>query len=153
MSIWVPAIPSDDVVMTRLKWKEVAMPSHDSVKCQCCGKMMVPKTIFSRGFYGGWGWWLGGGRPVSSCCPFCLSERWDGSSPDVREAVWYQALGVVLAFLFTFMVLVALIFGIGLFDAVFGVRSSWLPDLIALVCAIYAGRSFSKWFTHIPAQR
>lgn len=52
--------------------------SKHKVKCKCCGMMMVPKTIFSRGFYGGWGVWLGGGNPVSTYCPFCLSEGWDG---------------------------------------------------------------------------
>lgn len=61
--------------------------SDSKVLCQCCGKMMVPKTIFSRGFYGGWGWWVGGGRPVSSCCPFCLSENWDDPSAPVEKSV------------------------------------------------------------------
>lgn len=47
---------------------------------------MVPKVILSRGVYGGYGWRIGGGRPVSSCCPFCLSENWDDSSrPEHRS--------------------------------------------------------------------
>lgn len=154
LCIWVSAIPSDDVVMTRLMRREVAMSSHDVVKCQCCGKMMVPKTIFSRGIYGGWGWWIGGGRPVSSCCPFCLSESWDGSTPDVRGAIWYQTIGVLLAALCTIVVLVGLIFCIGLFEAALEVgASSWIPDVIAVVAAIVAGRRFYKWFTYIPASR
>nr|QHU24403.1 hypothetical protein [Pseudomonas aeruginosa] len=59
---------------------------NDKVLCRRCGKMMVPKVILSRGVYGGYGWWIGGGRPVSSCCPFCLSENWDDSSrPEHRS--------------------------------------------------------------------
>ncbi|GLF11911.1 hypothetical protein VNPA131183_53740 [Pseudomonas aeruginosa] len=47
---------------------------------------MVPKVILSRGIYGGYGWWIGGGKPVSSCCPFCLSENWDDPSrPEHRS--------------------------------------------------------------------
>ncbi|MGC6992091.1 hypothetical protein ACP0J1_25880, partial [Pseudomonas aeruginosa] len=33
-----------------------------------------------------YGWWIGGGKPVSSCCPFCLSENWDAPSrPEHRS--------------------------------------------------------------------
>lgn len=59
--------------------------SRHKVECQCCGMMMVPKTIFSRGFYGGWGVWLGGGYPLSSYCPFCLSEGWNGVKVPVEK--------------------------------------------------------------------
>lgn len=75
------------------------MSSHDLVKCQCCGKMMVPKTIFSRGFYGGWGWRIGGGRPVSSCCPFCLSENWDDCTRPVEKSVAGKSALLIKAFL------------------------------------------------------
>lgn len=51
--------------------------SNDKVKCQRCGKMMVPRVVFSRGWYLGWGLRLGGVRPKSNICPFCLSEDWN----------------------------------------------------------------------------
>jgi len=54
------------------------MSREDKVLCQCCGKMMVPKVILSRGLYSWYGWGFGGGKPESSCCPFCLSTTWEG---------------------------------------------------------------------------
>ncbi|MDX1296670.1 MAG: hypothetical protein R3260_00305 [Pseudomonas sp.] len=74
------------------------MANNDKVQCKCCGMMMVPKTIFSPGIYGGWGWRIGGGRPVSNCCPFCLSESWDGAATDVRTSTWYRAVALILSF-------------------------------------------------------
>jgi len=73
--------------------------SKTKVMCQCCGMMMVPKTIFSRGFYGGWGWWVGGGRPVSSCCPFCLSENWGDATAPVEKSVSAKSALLVKVFL------------------------------------------------------
>ena len=66
--------------------KEMA---NDKVKCQCCGKMMVPRVVFSRGWYIGWGLRVGGGRPESNICPFCLSDRWH-EAPREHES-WHEA--------------------------------------------------------------
>lgn len=51
--------------------------SNDKMKCQRCGKMMVPRVVFSRSWYLGWGLRLGGVRPKSNICPFRLSEDWN----------------------------------------------------------------------------
>lgn len=61
--------------------------SNDKVKCQCCGKMMVPRVVFSRGWYVGWGVRIGGGRPKYNICPFCLSEDWRGASDNRAEEI------------------------------------------------------------------
>lgn len=74
--------------------------SNSKVLCQCCGKMMVPKTIFSRGFYAGWGWRVGGGRPISSCCPFCLSENWEDGKLNIRNTTAFRLVALALSFLF-----------------------------------------------------
>lgn len=75
------------------------MTSKHRVECKCCGMMMVPKTIFSRGFYGGWGVWLGGGSPLASYCPFCLNEAWDGVKVPVEKSTGAKfALVTQLAF-------------------------------------------------------
>lgn len=63
--------------------KEMA---NDKVKCQCCGKMMVPRVVFSRGWYIGWGVRVGGGRPENNVCPFCLSEDWYVERDDSMDA-------------------------------------------------------------------
>lgn len=60
----------------RVRDKGETEMANDKVKCQCCGKMMVPRVVFSRGWYIGWGVRVGGGRPESNVCPFCLSEDW-----------------------------------------------------------------------------
>lgn len=65
------------------KWGEVM--SKYKVQCRCCGMMMVPKSILSRGIPAGWGMYLGGGKPIGSYCPFCLSEGWDGVKIPVEK--------------------------------------------------------------------
>lgn len=77
--------------------------SNDKVQCKCCGMSMVPRTIFSRGLYAGWGWRIGGGRPVSSCCPFCLSENWDTGQTNVRTTTWFRLMTLGLSFLSLFV--------------------------------------------------
>lgn len=62
------------------------MGREDKVKCQCCGKMMVPQVIFSRGLYLGWFMRYGGGQPAGSCCPFCLREDWDNPQKSVHRS-------------------------------------------------------------------
>lgn len=47
--------------------------------------MMVPKSVLSRGIPGGWGIYFGGGNPIASYCPFCLSEGWDGIKVPVEK--------------------------------------------------------------------
>lgn len=59
--------------------------SRREVKCRCCGMMMVPKSVLSRGIPAGWGMYFGGGKPIASYCPFCLSEGWDGIKVAVEK--------------------------------------------------------------------
>lgn len=70
--------------------------SKHKVECKCCGMMMVPKTIFSRGIYGGWGWRVGGGKPISSCCPFCLAENWDDPEAQAQMSVFQKSVLLLL---------------------------------------------------------
>lgn len=72
--------------------------STSKVQCQCCGKMMVPRVIFGRGVLIGYGLRIGGGAPESSCCPFCLSEEWDGVK---RPGVAFK-VGAILSSVFGF---------------------------------------------------
>ena len=46
---------------------------HSMVTCHNCGKVMVPRATYSRGF---WGY-----SPSSNHCPFCLSGNWHGGNP------------------------------------------------------------------------
>lgn len=85
----------------RLKTKRlmVNVMSTSKVQCKCCGKMMVPRVIFGRGMLIGYGMRIGGGAPESSCCPFCLSEEWDG----VKKPGTIFKVAAIIASIFTFM--------------------------------------------------
>lgn len=118
--------------------------SDTKVKCQCCGKMMVPTVLRSRGLFVGWkyGWWFGGGKPYSNCCPFCLSEEWDGKR-DIRETMLWRHAGFVLAVIafFTTFALAAKAnaFVLGRYDFDFGV--------FVLLASLAGAVGFYKWFT------
>lgn len=59
---------------------------HSTVTCHCCGKIMVPRTTYSRG--------LLGYSPTSSHCPFCLSDNWHGGNPSLHERIfWLMGFG------------------------------------------------------------
>lgn len=123
------------------------MANNDKVQCKCCGMMMVPKTIFSPGIYGGWGWRIGGGRPVSSCCPFCLSENWDDRSRPVEKSVAEKSylLLKVVAGAFLGYSLFSLIgkdaLGVG-YDRTFEMVAQWAFILIAI--AVYRRYKMNK---------
>jgi hypothetical protein len=118
------------------------MSSRDLVKCQCCGKMMVPTTIFSRGLYGGWGWRIGGGRPVSNCCPFCLSENWEDGKVNLRNTTGFRLLALVLSFLFILTGVAILKFAN---ERYFG---GHMPNIFGLI-PILGGFVFGWWFSKI----
>ena len=118
--------------------------SDSKVKCQCCGKVMTPTVLKSRGVFVGWeyGWWFGGGKPVSSCCPFCLSEEWDGK-PDIRDTMLWRHVGFVLSILAFFLFFLggiklnAVLVGQFVFD--FGV--------LGLILSLAGAIGFFNWFT------
>lgn len=112
---------------------------HSLVMCQCCGKMMVPRTSYSRS-YQGWG----GGRPVSNHCPFCLSENWDGSMPTLQAQV-YALLGIGLG------VLACILVGAFLMKIQWwlGIEHKYeLLTWMTYVLAVYAGYRFYRWFAN-----
>ncbi|MFB8831978.1 hypothetical protein ACE0DR_27935 [Azotobacter sp. CWF10] len=93
--------------------KEKFQMRDDKVQCQCCGKWMVPRPIFSRGIWSN-GWRVGGGRVIGSICPFCLDEDWDGVER-VHRGVLFKTVALAIsvfityASIFIFVVIVSLI--------------------------------------------
>ena len=109
---------------------------YTTVKCQNCGKFMVPRTTYARGF-------LSGPYPCSNHCPFCLSSNWDGSAPGFgKRMLWL--LGVSLG------VLACVLVGATLFKLQWltGIEGTY-PWLTLLTCIIsaYGGYAFYNWFT------
>lgn len=115
------------------------MVSHDLVKCQCCGKLMVPRTIFTRGLYGGWGWWVGRGRPVGSCCPFCLSEDWVGLAPASSGIAWHGLAALVVALFSIFLLAMLIMWG----AKFFGIQLHPLTGVLPVIGSI----GVFKWLT------
>lgn len=118
--------------------------SDNKVQCQCCGKMMVPTVLRSRGLFVSWqyGWWFGGGKPVSSCCPFCQSEEWDGKR-DIRDTMMWRHVGFILSVIAFFLIFMV---GMKLNEVMishFEFGLGFLGPLCSLVGAIV----FYKWFT------
>lgn len=111
--------------------------SNDKVKCQCCGKMMVPRVVFSRGWYIGWGVRVGGGRPKSNCCPFCLSENWREQPSQKGISTIHKALLILFLFLTVRGIVGAIqIFGPRFFDDEF-MRNEAGFLMVALYIMIY----------------
>lgn len=117
--------------------------ADDKVRCQCCEKMMVPTVIKSRGLYVGWQWggFLGGGRPVSNCCPFCLSEEWDGKA-DFRSGMLYKHFAFGLSVLCFFLIL-GTIFKL---NVIYGLN---IPGIVLLPMPFVGAIVSYKWFTKI----
>lgn len=107
---------------------------HSTVNCQCCGKIMVPRTTYSRG--------LLGYSPTSSHCPFCLSDNWHGGNPSLHERIFWL-MGFGLGVLACVMV-GALLFKLQWLAGIEGVYP-WLT-LLTNAVAIWAGYRFYAWF-------
>lgn len=112
------------------------------VLCRCCNRMMVPRVIFSRSFFGGSGWRIGGGKPISNCCPFCLSENWDADvqpSP-LRRSILMKILSIPLT-----LIIFALF--IGVFAKISqSLGGSTLLEWIGVVIAVTVTYKFGRWF-------
>lgn len=76
------------------------------VECQCCGKMMVPTVIRSRGVWISWGMRLDG-HVSGSVCPFCLSDNWDGGKRPQHRSMAQKS-----AILLTLIVSAKVVYGI-----------------------------------------
>lgn len=107
---------------------------YSTVTCHCCGKIMVPRTTYSRGL---WTY-----TPTSNHCPFCLSENWHGNNPTIGMRMFWL-IGLGLGVLACIMV-GALLFKLQWLAGIEGVY----PWLSLLTCAIaaYAGYRFYAWF-------
>ena len=118
--------------------------SASKVQCQCCGKMMVPTVLRSRGLFVGWqyGWWFGGGKPVSSCCPFCLSEEWDGKR-DIRETMMWRHAGFILSIVAFFLIFLA---GVQLNKELIA-QFDFDLGVFGLLFSLAGAIGFYKWFT------
>ena len=114
------------------------------VLCKCCNRMMVPKVIFSRSISGGRGWRIGGGKPVSSCCPFCLSEHWDAASQPslLRGSVLMKVLSIPL----TLIMFIMLIGAFGEVSSSLG--GSMLVEWVGIIVAFVATYKFGRWFVN-----
>ncbi|WP_139231988.1 hypothetical protein [Azotobacter beijerinckii] len=121
---------------------------NDKVQCQCCGKWMVPRPIFSRGIWSN-GWRVGGGRVIGSICPFCLDEDWDGVER-VHRGVLFKTVALVISVSITYACLFIYYSPMYLF---FSPRPSgkeitdWLFG-ICLVGAVYSGYRAYKWLVN-----
>ncbi|BAP77689.1 hypothetical protein MT1_0513 [Pseudomonas sp. MT-1] len=114
------------------------------VFCNRCKRQMVPRVIFSRSVVGGLGWRIGGGKPISSCCPFCLSEHWDAavqSSPR-RGGVLMKVLSVPL----TLIMFTLLIGGANELSTYLG--GSAIVQWIGFIGAVVATYKFGRWFVN-----
>lgn len=107
---------------------------HSMVTCYNCGKAMVPRSTYSRGF---WSY-----SPSSNHCPFCLSENWHGGKPRL-EARMFALAGLALG------ILACVFVGALLFKVQWwlGIEGQW-PLLALGTCAVSvsAGYRFYYWF-------
>lgn len=107
---------------------------HSTVTCYCCGKIMVPRTTYSRGL---WGY-----APSTNHCPFCLSENWHGAAPTLSMRLFWL-LGMALG------TLACVLVGAFLFKLQWwaGIEDKYpLLSLLTCAAAVYAGRRFYQWF-------
>ncbi len=114
------------------------------VLCNRCKRMMVPRVIFSRSIAGGWGWRIGGGKPISSCCPFCLSEHWDvvvEPSP-LRGSVLMKVLSIPLT-----LIMFTLLFGASNELASY-MDGSAIVQWIGVIGSVVATYKFGRWFVN-----
>lgn len=114
------------------------------VICRNCKQMMTPRIIYSRGISAGWGWRIGGGKPISNCCPFCLSEHWDTDiqpSP-VRSSILMKLMSIPLTIIFF-----GLLFGFFSW-ASNSLGGSTLLEWIGLIVTVVATYKFGRWFVN-----
>lgn len=114
------------------------------VLCNRCKRMIVPRVIFSRSVAGGRGWRIGGGRPISSCCPFCLSEHWDAAvqpSP-LRGSVLMKVLSIPLT-----LIMFTLLIGAAN-EVATHLGGSAIVQWIGVVGAVVATYRFGRWFVN-----
>jgi len=106
--------------------------------------MMVPRVIFSRSVLGGWGWRIGGGEPISNCCPFCLSEHWDApiQPSSLRGGVLMKVLSIPLT-LIMFTLLIG--FSNEIADSLGG---SPAVQWIGVISSFVATYKFGRWFVN-----
>jgi len=114
------------------------------VFCNDCKRLMVPRVIFSRSVSGGWGWRIGGGRPISSCCPFCLSEHWDAAvQPNpLRGGVLMKLLSIPLT-----LIMFTLLIGAAN-EAAIHLGGSAIIQWIGVIGATVATYRFGRWFVN-----
>ncbi|SIR01063.1 hypothetical protein [Aquipseudomonas alcaligenes] len=118
--------------------------SASKVKCQCCGKLMVPTVLRTRGLFVGWkyGWFFGGGKPYSSCCPFCLSEEWDGKR-DIRETMLWRHIGFILAVIAFFLIFMLA----SQANSVVMTHYNFDFGIFGVIASFAGAIGFYKWFT------
>lgn len=107
---------------------------HSTVICHSCGKVMVPRTRYSRSLFSY--------APSGNHCLFCLSENWDGSAPSLgMRLFWLLGLGLGG--------LLAILVGAALFklQAWMGLEGKYpLLSLLTLAVSVYSGYRFYFWF-------
>jgi|GEM_PF-288106 len=123
----------------------------DKVQCQCCGKWMVPRPIFSRGIWSN-GWWVGGGRVIGSICPFCLDEDWDGVER-VHRGVLFKTVALALAVFITYASIIIFIILVSPIEEMLN-KWAFIVDNIryihalCILASIYFGYRSYKWLVN-----
>lgn len=114
------------------------------VFCKCCNRRMVPRVIFSRSVLGGWGWRIGGGEPISNCCPFCLSQHWDASvqPSSLRGSVLMKALSIPLT-----LIMFTLLIGASS-EIANRLGGSAIVQWIGVIGTVVATYKFGRWFVN-----
>lgn len=114
------------------------------VLCRRCNRLMVPRVIFSRSISAGYGWRIGGGKPISNCCPFCLSEHWDSDTPvsELRGGVLMKILSIPLTIILFTLVLSVFIKVSNYFGG------SSLVEWMGVIVAFLATYKFGRWFVN-----
>ncbi|MFG3692200.1 hypothetical protein ACGFZ6_02270 [Stutzerimonas stutzeri] len=114
------------------------------VLCNRCKRLMIPRVIFSRSVAGRWGWRIGGGNPISNCCPFCLSEHWNAAiepSP-LRGSNLMRLLSIPLTLIMLSLIL-------GAFSEVSDyLGGSAIVEWIGVIGAFVATYRFGRWFVN-----
>lgn len=114
------------------------------VLCRCCNRRMVPRVIFSRGIPAGYGWRIGGGRPISNCCPFCLSEHWETGAPvrQLRGSFVMKMLSIPLT-----IILFTLLAGLTMWVSN-SIGGSLLLEWTGFIITLVATYKFGRWFVN-----
>lgn len=115
------------------------MSRRDTVECKSCGRWMTPRVIYGRRFGG----FSSRSSVQGSCCPFCLSDCWEGDKGVIEMMVHMVSERPWVLILLIFSLPVIAIFLLGVVAVIF-VSSCLLIDLLM-------GRPIDIWIELLHA--